>query len=238
MSGPKEEDVARSDHTKPPALEPDDVGVADLSPVSEPKGDPKPPAKIEPPEPDPVEEPADSSGPGLSEFEPPVLAGDSTVSGMVEPDTTVEEPDLHESQQAQTPAIPPLPPDAEEQLKSRLAQATSRQDYRAIAEEALRFADQAIITDDADTARTFVVLAVSAARECKDDTLSKTAALRYLDLQEPLTEEVIEGAKKRFGNWKPTSAVESESSNGRPDSSASSIPGSDAPQRSLADLVK
>ncbi len=53
--------------------------------------------------------------------------------------------------------------------------------------------DQAILTGDGETAKALVTWAVAAAREAKDDELSKTATLRYLEVQVPLTEDVIEG---------------------------------------------
>lgn len=100
-------------------------------------------------------------------------------------------------------SITPLPADAEDQLKNGLARAQSPQEFRAVAEQALHHVDQAIAGNDPETAKKLVTWAVAAAREGNIDVLSKMASLRYLELQGPLTEDVILNAKKRLENWKP-----------------------------------
>lgn len=128
-------------------------------------------------------------------------------------------------------AIPPPPADAEDQLRNGLAKAQSLQEFRAVAEKALHYVDQAIVANAPETAKKLVTWAVAAAREAQIDDLSKTASLRYLELQRPLTEDVILGAKKRLESWKPMERLDQEAH------SAASVPNSAPPQRSLADLL-
>lgn len=137
-----------------------------------------------------------------------------------------------------TPAIPPPPPDAEDQLKSALAEAKSPEEFRAVAEKALRYVDQAILTGDGETAKVLMTWAVAAAREAKDDALSKTATLRYLEVQGPLTEEVTEGARKRWETWKPPLGTKEEASSGMVVLSDELVTATAPPERSLADLVR
>lgn len=232
MSGPGPDELV--DSGQQGATEDPGAGVADAHPpagsgpglVAAPPSEDKPPvqqqaqqtlAAPEQNQPSPPEE-AVSVTPS-----PPTDAGASgeMPSGDLKPD---------ESPDPQIPTIPPLPPDAEDQLKEELAQAKSPQNFRAIADKALRYVDQAIAASDAETAQKLVAWAVAAARESADAELSKTAALRYLELQTPLTEDVVAAAKKRLGTYVPEVGA-SEST----DSAAVSAP---APQRSLADLVK
>jgi len=146
------------------------------SPPPEPPSPVELEAKVEPePEPEPKPNP------------PPT---ETTETGNTEPEMLHEQPKPVLSQDTQGPTVPSLPPDAEEQLKKQLAEAKTGQDYRAVAEQALRFVDQAIVADNADAAKQLVILVVAAAREAKDDELSKMATLRYLELQGVLPESV------------------------------------------------
>lgn len=118
-------------------------------------------------------------------------------------------------------------------MKEELAHAKSPQNFRAIADKALRYVDRAIAANDAGTAKKLVTWAVAAARESPDAELSNTTALRYLELQSPLTDDMIAAAKKRLGTHVPADAADEST-----DSAAASAPGSSGSQRSLADLVK
>jgi hypothetical protein len=226
-------------------------------PPRKPKPKPKPP--VDPPD------PLDVSGPRVSpatpvEYEPEVVEppGDGITSpgrdgpSLLEPsspNTSVDVPVAQETSPEEdepdspsnvedAPTIPPPPADAGDQLKKALSEAKSPDDFSKVAKQALQYVDQAILTGDGETAKSLLTWAVAAAREANDDELSKTATLRYLEVQGPLTEEVIEGAKKRAETWKPTLGSQERASDGMAESPGESVTAPAPPQRSLADLLE
>jgi len=236
-SGPGPDEPA--DSGQQGATEDQDAGVADAQP---PAGSaPGVAAALPSEDKPPVQQQAQRTLPSPEQDQPspPEEAAPVTPSPPADAAAIGETPrgDLKpdESPAPQIATVPPLPPDAEDQLKEELAQAKTPQNFQAIADKALRYVDRAIAGGDAETAKKLVAWALAAARESTDAELSKTAALRYLELQTPLTEDVIAAAKKRLGTWKPTPAVGPNESQDPP---AASVSGSDAPQRSLADLLQ
>ncbi|MDY0165859.1 MAG: hypothetical protein RBS80_04900 [Thermoguttaceae bacterium] len=170
------------------------------------------------------------SSPQSLSLEPPIKP--SAPGTSTEDDEPVSPSNVEDTQ-----TIPPPPPDAEDQLTSPLAEAKSPEEFRSVAEKALRYVDQAILNGDSETAKVLMTWAVAAAREAKDDALSKTATLRYLEVQVPLSEEVIEGARKRWETWKPPLRSKEEASSGMVVLSDELVAATAPPQRSLADLV-
>jgi hypothetical protein len=242
MSGPGSDEAVHSDQRERPASKPADTAAADSTAApgarvaaatrSENEESPQPEAEHRNTAPEP-EEPSPSeplpTQPTVEAIEDPEGSIDTAASSNKgEPDDSSNSPVV--------PTVPVLAPDAEEELKRRLREAKALQDYEEVARDALQCVDQAIVANDAETAKELATLAIRAARECQDNELHKTAALRRVDVERPLTDAVIEDARKRLGAWQPPSASEAEASV-RKDASAS-VAGSEPPQRSLADLVK
>ncbi len=202
-SGPGSDEIARRNQQKSSATsatQPADVADANPNGVPRPPVAAATPSENQPPVPQsPQEEMTppgqdEPSSPEPSSFPPPMDAG-------AEPEATDGDLRPDDSPDTQIPTIPPLPPDAEEQLKSSVGEARSPQDFRAVTEKALRYVDQAIAAGDAETAKKLVSWAVATARDAGRDELSKSATLRYLELQGPLTASAMEDARKRLGTW-------------------------------------
>ena len=197
LFGPGSKEAAHSNLERRFAEEPARVPEVNQSGSVKPQEPPRvPPTEKLPAETISAEEPT-STGPA-EPLPPEPPPAEATGAGNTEREPPHDQPTPAVSPATQGPGTASLPPDAEEQLKRRLAGAETRRDYREVAEQALRYVDQAIVAANADAARKLAVLAVSAAREAKDDELAKTATLRYLGLQGALSESMKDEARKRL----------------------------------------
>jgi hypothetical protein len=80
------------------------------------------------------------------------------------------------------PAATESPEAAEKRLKTAFTMAQTPADFKAIAQELLNAADQAIDNAKPDAAIRLVTMALSAARKARDDDLARIATIRYLAL--------------------------------------------------------
>ncbi len=131
---------------------------------------------------------------------PAPLVNDSTVDESREYHLPKSDGQLDGQSNLQiVPIVPSLSPDIESQLKKRVNEATTAKEYEDIARDSLRWVDQAIVANDADTVRKLATLALRAARECDNGAeLNRMATLRYLEVNDRLTGEVIEAATNRL----------------------------------------
>lgn len=93
-----------------------------------------------------------------------------------------------------------LPDDWQPQLDNGMADAETPADFKALTEQALHFADLAVLADNAHAAEHSLRAAVAAARKANDIALVQQAALRYARLQdEGLSDRLKEEAAGRLG---------------------------------------
>ncbi len=202
-----------------PAVEPASPDGSKPSPAAS-VGDTEPPAEESPPQ---AEQPAaqDPSEPKPLVQPPPkeseAVAGPlPTEAQKPTPDKEPGPPDAEpiptakpEPASQPPPALPETmpatPPDAEtlEQAEQRLnadvVQASTAAAQQAVAREALKLADKAILASQAELAKRLSVLALKGARKSNSDDLVNDATLLMNELGQPISDALRDKARQRLG---------------------------------------
>lgn len=180
------------------------------------------PATFSPPS-GPAPEPARTADPVDSQVPPPTMAVPTPPSATqaivpLEPVVVVEsaepvrasmkQPDLSPEigplaeRPTTTAPLPSRPVETLEQTDKRLQaaaeQASSSAEHQAVAQELLSLADNAILDSQIELSKRIVERALAAARKSESDDLVKQVTSLWIELEQPLTDEVKERARQRL----------------------------------------
>ncbi len=156
----------------------------------QPKDPPPPPPEVvvRPPDTEPKPPPEVAVKPPDIKPKPPTPKPKPPPEVAVDP--PVPEPEPFLSGEALTEAV--------EQFEGSLSQASSPEDFKAVAQQGLTLLDHAIVDGNHELAEKIAAAALAAARKAEDGELARKATLRFLDVQKPLTEPMKEEARKRL----------------------------------------
>ena len=102
-----------------------------------------------------------------------------------------------------TAPLPPPPGEtlerADKRLQAAAEQASSSAEQQAVGQELLSLADKAILDSQIELAKRIVERALAAARKSESDDLVKQVTSLWIELEQPLTDEVKERARQRLG---------------------------------------
>jgi hypothetical protein len=97
-----------------------------------------------------------------------------------------------------TPPVAETPEQAEQRLKAELTQASTAEERRRIGQEALMFADKAILDSQAELAGRLAVLALRAARDSSSPRLVTDATVLMSELATGISDALKDKAKQRL----------------------------------------
>ncbi len=101
-----------------------------------------------------------------------------------------------------TAPLPPPPVETLEQADKRLQaaaeQASSSAEHQAVGQELLSLADNAILDSQIELAKRIIERALAAARKSESDDLVKQVTSLWIELEQPLTDEVKQKARQRL----------------------------------------